>query len=503
MGAAEKYGNNRNRLRARLTREESQKGFSPVGCARWRFLVWLSGEWGPDMPATITAREKREERAKLIKEARDINDKAVAENRELTAEEQDEFDRRFDAGQTLLEEAERMEKREANAARLAQAEEGLRESAGRQIQPFSKPHAGESGANQPYTYKLVRRSEGRQVTHDLQFGVNSLEWQRHQVDNRNAFRSYLRGGQADPNRLAPYQAALRTDDETMGGYLTVPEEMVGEFLRNVDDEVMIRRLARTFTTNAQSLGVVKRTAKTAAFAWGQELTDVETTEDSSYRLGARSLTPHYMTGMIKVSRDLMRSATMSPEEIVNYEMVRDAGELEENAFLTGSGAQQPLGLFTASADGISTGRDVSTGNTTTTIGADNLRECYYTLKGQYLNDASLRWLLHRLAIKQIAKLKTGDGQYLWEPGITGSPTGPTIMGVPVVADEFAPSTFTTGLYVGMLGAFRFYWIVDALAFEMLRLNEKYATTNQVGFIARRKVDGQPQLEEAFVRMKLA
>jgi HK97 family phage major capsid protein len=69
--------------------------------------------------------------------------------------------------------------------------------------------------------------------------------------------------------------------------------------------------------------------------------------------------------------------------------------------------------------------------------------------------------------------------------------------------EYAPSTFTTGLYVGILGDFSKYWIVDALDMEMQRLVELYAATNQIGFIGRKETDGMPCLEEAFVRVTLA
>jgi HK97 family phage major capsid protein len=55
----------------------------------------------------------------------------------------------------------------------------------------------------------------------------------------------------------------------------------------------------------------------------------------------------------------------------------------------------------------------------------------------------------------------------------------------------------------MLGDFSNYWIVESLSFEIQRLNELYAATNQVGYITRAELDGMPVLEEAFVRIKLA
>ena len=69
--------------------------------------------------------------------------------------------------------------------------------------------------------------------------------------------------------------------------------------------------------------------------------------------------------------------------------------------------------------------------------------------------------------------------------------------------EYAPNTFTTGLYVGLLGDFSHYWIADALEMTVQRLVELYAGTNQTGFIGRLETDGAPVLEEAFARVKLA
>jgi HK97 family phage major capsid protein len=87
------------------------------------------------------------------------------------------------------------------------------------------------------------------------------------------------------------------------------------------------------------------------------------------------------------------------------------GVTQEKGYLTGTGNKQPLGVFTASNDGISTGRDVSTGNTTTSITFDGLIGGQVVAQGGYWNKAE--WLFHRDAVKQISKLKDGDGQYIW------------------------------------------------------------------------------------------
>jgi HK97 family phage major capsid protein len=78
-----------------------------------------------------------------------------------------------------------------------------------------------------------------------------------------------------------------------------------------------------------------------------------------------------------------------------------------------------------------------------------------------------------------------------------------LFGVPLFVSEYVPNTFTTGLYVGIIGDFSYYHTADALDFSTQRLNELYAATNQTGFIGRLESDAMPVLAEAFVRVKLA
>ena len=69
--------------------------------------------------------------------------------------------------------------------------------------------------------------------------------------------------------------------------------------------------------------------------------------------------------------------------------------------------------------------------------------------------------------------------------------------------EYAPNTFTTGLYVGLIVAMDHYHIADAEGVIIQRLGELYSLADQTGFIARLETDGTPVLEEAFARVKLS
>lgn len=170
--------------------------------------------------------------------------------------------------------------------------------------------------------------------------------------------------------------------------------------------------------------------------------------------------------------------------------------------MVGSGAAQALGVFTPSAHGISTGRDVSEGNDATAVKFAGLKAAKWTLRGGYHNGAV--WVAHRDFYKQVDTEREdgATGAYLWEPSAkVGEPD--RLLGFPTRISEYAPNTFTTGKYVSILGNFREgYWIADLLNFTMKRLNELFALRRQVGLLVEAEVDGMPVDEEAFVRVQL-
>ena len=400
-------------------------------------------------------KDLREKRGKLITDARDLLDKAKTEKRELTAEEDQQWSSMMDESDKIKLGIER-EERQADADREAAAR--------------------------------VADEENR---------AGKPSEQTDEEKRTLAFRKALVGGVQ--TLTADEARALSFDNDSAGGYLSPPEQFVNQLIKAIDDMVFIRPKATVMPLmGAHSLGVPSLENDPADAAWTAEIGSVS--EDSTMSFGKRELMPHLLTKLVKVSMKLLNNSAMPAESIVLNRLAYKFAISEEKGFLTGSGASQPLGLFTASANGISTGRDVSTGNTTTTIQSDGLLEAKYKVKSQY--QATGEWLFHRDGVKQIAKLKDGDGQYMWRPGIEAG-TPDMLLGRPVNMSEYVPNTFTTGLYVGMFGDFSHYWIAESMAMQVQRLNELYAATSQVGFIGRMECDGMPVLEEAFARVKLA
>ena len=401
--------------------------------------------------------ELKKQRAAKIAEGRAVVDAAESEKRSMTTEENTKYDAIFADIGAATESIERAEKQLELERSIAQTAAASAEET---------------------------RSEG-----DVEDKVALLD---------AAARSFIVTGKID-GKAADEWRALQAGSDTEGGYLVMPEQMANQLIKAVDDMVLIRGMATKFTVpNAASLGAPSLDNDPADADWTTELKTGN--EDSDMSFGKRKLEPHPFAKRIKISNELLRSGIMNPEQLVISRLAYKFGITEEKAFMTGHGAGQPLGLFTASADGISTGRDVSTDNTTTAVTFDGLLNAFYSVKDQYQRNGS--WMFHRDAIKMIAKLKDGNGQYIWRASVVeGRPD--TIQSRPVFSSEYVPNTFTTGLYVGMYGDFSNYWIADAINLQIQRLSELYAETNQTGFIGRASADGMPVLEEAFARVTLA
>ncbi len=406
-------------------------------------------------------KELRDQRGQLVHDARQILDRAEAEKRELTAEEDGKYKELFGKQETLRGQIEREEQ-------MAEAERQTADAALRHKDAGKK--AGETGE---------QRATGARGTDEY----------------RAAFRKFLVGGK-DALDAAEIRA-LQADSDTAGGYMVMPEQMVSGLIKAVDDLVYIRqRATKIQVPGAASLGCPTLAADPADADWTSEI--ATGSEDSTMAFGKRELKPVPLAKRLKISNKLLRQVP-GTEALVMARLAYKFAVSQEKAFLTGSGANQPLGLFTASNDGITTARDVATGNNATAPTFDGLISAKFGLKGNYWNAAE--WLFHRDVLAVVAKLKDGEGQYLWrESTRAGEPD--RLLNLPVMMSEYAPNTLTANQYVGLLGDFSNYWIADALDMQIQRLVELYAETNQTGFIGRMESDGMPVLAEAFVRVKL-
>jgi HK97 family phage major capsid protein len=293
--------------------------------------------------------------------------------------------------------------------------------------------------------------------------------------------------------------ALSAGADVSGGFLNAPQEFVKQLIARVKDIVFVESMATVIpTNNSNGLGFPTLDTDPDDAEWSTEIK--EAPEDTAITFGKRELKPHPLKKLIKISDKLLRSDGVDPEAVVLDRTGYKIGVTKEKAYFLGNGVQQPLGLFVASAQGINTDRDFSTDMTATNFTADALKGAKYSLKAQYMTTAC--WLFHRDAVSKIARLKDGEGRYIFEMA-EALGAKDTLMGRPLCMSEYVPNTFTASQYVGMFCDMKWYYIAQSLSLRIKRLNELYARTSQVGFIFDTEIDAMPVLPEAFARIKTA
>ena len=327
------------------------------------------------------------------------------------------------------------------------------------------------------------------------------------AEYRHAMRKHLIG-----SRLSAEEArALSAGNEGLGGFLAAPAEWSASLIAAVTNITRVRQLATKHTITVAT-SFVDPTVEND-FDDPDWLGENDTLKlDGSFSAGKRQLTPHLLTKGVIVSNRLLRASAGLAENVVIDRLSYKVAVAEEKGFLTGNGVNQPLGVFVTSTQGIPSSRDIvvqssapdpGSGSTVANvIGAylvDALLDAKYSLKAQYWPRSE--WFLHRDVLKVVAKLKDGDGNYIYHA--SEDPRIPDVLlGRPINLSEYAPNIFSSGNYLAILGDFSWYSICDLQDMEIKIMNELYALNSQTGVIIREYTDGMPVLAEAFARVQV-
>lgn len=285
------------------------------------------------------------------------------------------------------------------------------------------------------------------------------------------------------NRISyDVQNALSIGTDSEGGYL-VPDEYEKKLVESLQDEVFFRSLATVIRTSSGDRKIPIVTSKGEA-AWIDEEGQFPESDDS---FGQTSIGAYKLATMIKVSDELLNDSVFNIEQYISKEFGRRIGAKEEEAFFVGDGKGKPIGLFNTTG-----GAETGVTAATVSITFDDVMDLYYSLRAPYRNKAS--WLLNDSTVKAIRKLKDGNGNYIWQPSVReGEPD--RILNRPYRTSIYVPE-LAEGKRVMAFGDYSYYWIADRQGRSFKRLNELYAATGQVGFLACERVDGKLILSEA-------
>lgn len=384
--------------------------------------------------------ELKEKRAKAWEAAKAFLDSKQGSNGLMSAEDAATYDRMETEVVDLGKEIERLERQAVIDAELAKA------------------------SSAPITNKPNAQLSGETKTGRATDEYKRAFWNN--MRNRNSYE---------------IQNALSIGTDSEGGYLC-PEEYEKKLVEALEDEVFFRSLATVIRTSSGDRKIPIVTSKGEA-AWIDEGGQFPESDDS---FGQTSIGAHKLATMIKVSDELLNDSVFNIEQYISKEFGRRIGTKEEEAFFVGDGTGKPIGIFNKTG-----GAETGVTAATTGITFDDVMDLYYSLRAPYRNKAT--WILNDSTVKAIRKLKDGNGNYIWQPSVReGEPD--RILNRPYKTSIYVPE-LAAGSRVMAFGDFSYYWIADRQGRSFKRLNELYATTGQVGFLASERVDGKLILPE--------
>ncbi len=393
----------------------------------------------------MTILELREKRAKAWEAAKAFLDSHRKENGVLSAEDDAAYTKMEQEITDLGKEIERLERQEALDAELNR--------------PVNKPLTAKPGGRADM--------DGEEKTGRASDDYRKNFW--------NAMRSKV--------PMPSVTDALQIGTDSEGGYL-VPDEYERTLVEALEEENVFRQMAKVIKTSSGDRKIPVVASKGTA-SWIDEEGAFPESDDS---FGQVSIGAYKLGTMIKVSEELLNDSVFDLQSYISREFARRIGAKEEEAFFTGDGKGKPLGVLAAKG-GAEAG---VTAASATAVTADELMDLYYALKSPYRKKSV--WVLNDSTIKAIRKLKDGNGQYLWQPSLTAG-TPDTILGRPVKTSAYMPA-IAAGAKSIAFGDFSYYWIADRQGRSFKRLNELFAATGQVGFLASQRVDGRLILAEA-------
>lgn len=389
-----------------------------------------------------------DKRAKAMTSARAILDKAHGENRDMTPEELTQyngFDAEIDQLTTSIDREQRMSDREAQFSETAN---GSQNPANRS-QPGQREQRTEDRTNSPE----YRQSVLRYLIAGINDGNAIVDQRRDEV--RSILGVSLTGAGATGGILAP--ATLERTLLDFTEQYNVMRGLASVRSSNSDVEIPYATNRAVAYHLDEGADLTASTAAWAKLAMG------------AYKAGALSI----------VTNEAMQDMFIDLETWIRDDFGMAFAALEETDFVSGTGVKQPKGFLLDATKGV-------TAASSTAITADELIDLQHALKRKFRKNAT--WLMNDATIKLVRKLKDENGQYLWQPGLKEGQSD-TLLARPLVTSDEMPLP-EAGKQAIAYGDFKWYRILDRRGLYFQRLNELYAVSGQVGFLAYRRYDAK-------------
>lgn len=328
-------------------------------------------------------------------------------------------------------------------------------------------------------------------------GKNELD--RVKAQHKDAFAKFFRKGAEGGLRDLEVQAGLSTLSDPDGGFL-VPEDYEQAIDRVALSVSAMRRLATVRTIGTDTYKKLVNQGGASSGWVGEKGARAETNTPTLTEI---AINTKEIYAMPAATQTLLDDSRVDIAGWLADEVSIEFSEQESEAFINGNGVEQPKGIaaYTMAANSSYVWGKVgyiTSGNASLVNDLDKLIDLQHALKPVYRNGAA--WLMNDATLATIRKMKDGDGNYIWVPGLKdGAPD--TLLGKPVEIDDNVDD-IGTGKYPIFFANFkRAYLIIDRQGVRVLR--DPYTTKPYVLFYTTKRVGGGIVMYEAIKALKVS
>lgn len=292
-------------------------------------------------------------------------------------------------------------------------------------------------------------------------------------------RAFLKGEKRELTLERDVKFRDLTKGTASSGGATVPTTFYGQLVEHMIANSGVMRANPTVleTASGETIEIPVTTSHSTAALFAENAA----IDESDPAFAKRSLGAYKYGVIIQAPRELVDDTGVDLEGYLSRQCGRALGNAFGTDLVVGNASSKPSGVFQTSTLGVTGATSVAGAFT-----ADNLIDLYYSVIESYRNSKSAAWLMRDSSIAAARKLKDSTNQYLWMPGLAGTPD--TIMGKPVVSDPNVAAVATSAKSIAF-GDFSAYFVRIAGGIRFERSTDFAFNTDQITFKAVLRGDG--------------
>lgn len=277
-----------------------------------------------------------------------------------------------------------------------------------------------------------------------------------------------------------FRNALSTQDGSQGGY-TVDQTLI----QNLE-------LAMLAFGGVMQVAEILRTGNGEPFRWPTANdtgnTGRQVGENASHDAGSdpsfgavlwNAYT--FTSDIVKVPNELMTDSVFNLPTVLGQMLGERLGRIQNTKYTTGSGSGTAKGITVCATAGV-------TAASQTAIAFDEVIDLEHSLDPSRRAMPGVGYMFHDNVLKALRKLKDGEGRYLWQSGANaGAPD--RLNQYPYTINQDMASSIATGAITMLFGCMPNYKVRQVGQIVLRRLDERFADTNQTGFLAIARGDG--------------